>query len=225
MQYFDNTLRLEDASLVGHGNNAYVYKKGNVSYKEYMDDSYYRLKKEVFESLKDINHPNFIKLRDLYHLYDKVMVDSYDYFESNNNLMIDMPIKYTYQNLYQLKSLFSEFTKRKILIDDENYDNAIVGQDSLVIIDPDMYRIHNSEDYVKRENISLLMGYLTTLWGEEYIKKHGIKYCKYFNSDYNILDDYFDRYSIRDIEGDISGKINTNTIDELISNVVKKRVP
>ena len=88
-----------------------------------------------------------------------------------------------------------------------------------------MYRIHNSEDYVRRENISLLMGYLTTLWGEEYIKKHGIKYCKYFNYEYNLLDDYFDRYSIRDIEGDISDKLNTDTIDELINNVVKKRVP
>jgi hypothetical protein len=222
MIQLDNVIR---SNLIGCGNNAQVYKDGNLSYKEYMDDCYSRIKREVFESLKDINHPNFIKLRDLYHIDDKVMGYSYDYVKSSDNLMIDMPIEYTYQNLYQLKSLLNELNKRKILIDDENYNNVIVGNDSLVIIDPDMYRIHNSEDYVRRENTSLLIGYLTTLWGEEYIKKHGIKYCKYFNYGYNLLDDYFDRYSIRDIEGDISNKLNTNTIDELISNVVKKRVP
>ena len=222
MIQLDNVIR---SNLIGHGSNAYVYKNGSLSYKEYMDGCYNRIKREVFESLKDIDHPNFIKLRDLYHIDDKVMGYSYDYVNQSDKLMIDMPIDYTYQTLYQLRSLLSELSKRKILIDDENYNNVIVGNDSLVIIDPDMYRCHKSEDYVKRENISLIMGYLTTLWGEEYIKKHGIKYCKYFNYDYNALDEYFDRYSIRDIEGDISDKLNTNTLDELISNVVKKRIP
>ena len=69
--------------------------------------------------------------------------------------------------IHELDLLVKELNKRGILLDDPNSGNSIVTKDNLVIIDPDLFEINQSERELLN-NYSIANQYLAYKWADEY---------------------------------------------------------
>lgn len=154
-----------------------IYKVGDKIIKRYKDgeDDYVRLQKEVFDILKKSNLPAFMKLRDVYTEDVQLFVDddfkemitaySYDYIETINKKMIDLPMEYTLSSMCELKKLVEFLNNNNVLIGDSSAANCLVTEDNLVVIDPDYFEIN---DKCEEENLKEINHYISDLWCEEY---------------------------------------------------------
>ena len=119
-----------------------------------------RLSPELFDILKSINNPHFVKLFDIYnemnflelfryrHMNAPFIVDAYTaklYFEDKMNALYKHK-DYILDNFRELEILFDIFTDNSIKTDDIKKDNCILGMSKITIIDPDSYTISSSNE-------------------------------------------------------------------------------
>ncbi len=186
MEYVDYCeLDITKLDPIGSGSNAEVYKYDDLAIKVYDDASFdcKNIQIDIFEDLRDIDLPGFIKLVDYdtvtcqkerfykkrreYSVEEKEVIYAYSskYIEKSNEKMIDKPIDYTLESLYEYKKLLEELNKRKILISDMHEENIIVSDSNAVIIDPDLFRYHPSPE---KMNVKRIKDYIIYLWCNEY---------------------------------------------------------
>ena len=217
-----------DAILLGSGMCGNAIKCNDIVIKRYFDDCFInRIYGDVFDKLKTIDNNCFIKLIDKkmteIHGVDKVKEYTYKYITKLNELMIDLPMEYTYETLHQYQLILNKLNKLKISIFDANENNAIISSNGLTIIDPDLYSIDKSE-YTKglidhnKEYITL---YISELWREEFILKHGEKYRKQLYFDINPFEKLF-KCNNDNIDYNLKERFNAKTPDELLYKLVKK---
>ena len=111
---------------------------------------------EVFDILKEIHHPNFIELLDIYSNLDfltlfcrkfnliySFQIDAYTakyYQKEDINPLLESK-DYLLDNLREINQLCTLLTKLRIRLDDLRAGNTIFTKEKMIIIDPDYFRL------------------------------------------------------------------------------------
>jgi len=200
-----------------------LYNVDNKVYKLFFNNNYNsscKLEREVYNLLKDHNTKAFMNIDKTFAYKNGVYVENnrsfiidgyrYDYLDRNDNKMIDLPMDYTFKSIDELIKFVTYLNKKGILIRDACSSNCIVGNDNLVVIDPDYYELDN---YAFKDNLNEMTNYISDLWCEEYgISEHCDKY-KIFKELYSKdIDSYL--YNIEQI-------LTSETPREYLDDVVK----
>ncbi len=175
MAYFNRSFEKFDQSnleYLNQGNCAHIAYDHNIIFKQYFSytELECRLKVWIFEILKDINSPYFIKLIDIYtkkNLMKRIfyriskkffIVDAYSakYYEKEDiNILIE-PTDYLLDNFRGLESLFEIFSSYAILTGDLHIDNVLFTSQNMIIIDPDFFELYYGNDLKIKNKRKLL---------------------------------------------------------------------
>lgn len=154
---------------VNHGDCGKIFTDGHIMLKKYYfeTESRYRLKQSIFDTLKCIDNPHLVELYDVYSdmtlltlfaykmSISKFHIDAYTakYYPNDSVNVLEMEIDYLIDNFKELEALFEIFTKHSIIVHDVKRENAILGKNSIVIIDPDCFNLTKlPEDVLKTHN-------------------------------------------------------------------------
>ena len=187
-----------DKSVLGEpinpdkGSRGDVYRYGDIAIKKYRNVSYDcdNIQLDMFENLREIQLPAFVELidcttevvedeRETYDIYGRPnkreVVSAYSsrFYETSDEFMIDKPMDYTLNSLYEFKKLVEELNKKDIVIADSHGENLIVTDNNIVIIDPDFYRKHKNPDKINQKRVK---EYLRELWLDEYDREFETEY-------------------------------------------------
>lgn len=167
--------------FVDEGTCGKIYRYGDVVFKKYDQDVEYfiRLQKNVFDFLKTIESPSFIKLQDIYmqaeypkfllnlfHL-SKFKVDGYTakYYENEDINPLFYSKDYLLESFLEIEKVFNYLSKNRMLAIDIKRGNTIYTKDGLVLVDPDLFEFSgkNKKDIAilnKRKIFDLLQSIL-----------------------------------------------------------------
>lgn len=172
MAYYNRNyekLKLNGMKYLNSGNCAKIFYKQGIIVKEYYSETIYRcrLSAPMFDQLKNINHPNFIKLFDIYHDFDLLelmknkitpfhfLVDAYTaqyYLEDSTNILQKQK-DYLLENFRELEKLFNIFTEQGICTGDVKRKNTVIENDRIIMIDPDLfYQSKDSKIFISIAN-------------------------------------------------------------------------
>ena len=173
MSYYNKKyekLDLSDMQYLNNGSCAKIFCNKNIIFKEYYQKTIidYRLNEKMFDILKNIKNPHFIELFDIYSDFNYIellgnkikiipfIVHAYTamyYPDDSVNALFEHK-DYILDNFRELEILFKLFTENMICTDDIKRDNAILGKNNIVIIDPDFfYTVETSnKEYVSTLN-------------------------------------------------------------------------
>ena len=151
--------------LNNHGNCGYIYTDGNIIFKIYKKDlpEKYKIFPTVFDELKKINNPHFIELQTLYtnkKIFSKFRVDAYTakYYPEDSTNILYRRTEYLLDNFYEIELLFNTLTNNHILTDDVRRVNTILGNNTIVIVDPDQFLVTvDSLKYISKSNKKKLL--------------------------------------------------------------------
>lgn len=165
MVFYNNNLdeyNLCEDSLkyINKGNCGSVYKIDGTDkiLKTYNDEtvSYYRINNEMFETIKDLNNSHIMKIYDiLYKNKEADIIEAYigEYIKSDN---VDIMLKetdYLLENIKEVEDLSQKLNEHNILLDDMTYNNVILTDSKIVLIDMDSWKnIKSSKEETKRIN-------------------------------------------------------------------------
>lgn len=177
MAYYNRKLEKIDLSgmkYMTNGGCASIYRNNDIVFKQYYNNTSYsmRLNSDMFDLLKQIDNPHFIKLIDIYSkmgyaillknkiIYSNFKVDAYtsEYYIDNTINILYENKDYILENFYELEKLFKIFSDNKIIADDVRRNNVIIGRKNIVVIDPDLFYITNIFEYqIELKNKSKLL--------------------------------------------------------------------
>ena len=201
-------INLDDFSFLDHGNCANIYYNNNIVFKKYKPttQSEYKIDSKVFNILKDINNPNFIKLYETYmlttlkerclHLLNNInfRIDAYTakYYEKDYVDPIFINKDYLLSNLYEIEKIFCELSRYRVKVGDIHAKNTIYTKDLIIIIDPDFFQLSNFSQYeieiINKKNILTLF--------ESMIENSGGLFYNERNALLDWVDDNFTKDSI-----------------------------
>lgn len=175
----DSFVSFDNAKGVNYGSCSEIYVDGDLAIKKYFEDKspmfFGRMDKDVFETLKTIDSNCFIDLKDSFSK-QAIIVDekeevltgyTYKYIKAIDQLMIDMPMEYTLNTLYEFRLLLEYLNGYHLAVRDAHARNVVKGENNLVIIDPDCYYF---DDEAYKDNLIMLNNYVSKLWFQEYGK-------------------------------------------------------
>ena len=184
------------------------------------------IKPGIVEKIKEIDNPAFIKLLDCtygtihhYDRYEEPIIKAYSskFVEriSDKEKVIDMPMEYTINSIYELTKVAERLTLMGIRMNDEHCKNIIPTKDNLVVIDPDNYFFGNR--HIGLFNMLSINDYITDLWCDEY----GI----YDPQDVNrqAIDFYLEIDTTDGYMEFIQNKLNEKTPRDLMERVLKRK--
>lgn len=171
MKYYDSKGNLveltKNESFSTKGTTANIYKsEDGIAYKKYFEDSEINISQPMFEILKAIDNPHFIKLIERY--YSELQVIDYNHFiesisdtKPNYDFTFSYPYRislYTYywiqkesidlleedkeyllDNLNELFKLSNILSRNHVRLSDMKVENCICNKSGIVLIDPDLY--------------------------------------------------------------------------------------
>ena len=135
---------------------------------------------KVLKIIKDLKLDNFYEIKDL--LYDKNnLFIGYimKYYENMNIDILTMPVDYTLDNLYFLRKSINILSDNNILAGDLRYDNVILNEDKIIVIDADEYILNNFYSFEKLRDSNLF--FLNTLFTSIYTES-----CKIYHNDIDL---------------------------------------
>lgn len=159
----------KDLKHLDQGDCANIFYDNKIIFKIYDEDLplKYKIQPDIFNVLKEINNPHFIKLYDLYmhvnllerflYLIHSInfMVDCYTakYYKKEKLDPMFMDKEYLLNSLYEIEKIFNELAINKIKVSDIKKNNTVYTNDSIVIIDPDFFRFSTeSQEDIKKWN-------------------------------------------------------------------------
>lgn len=201
-------INLDDFKFLNHGNCANTYYNNNIVFKKYKPttQSEYKIDSKVFNILKDINNPNFIKLYDIYMLttlkerfsyllnITKFRIDAYTakYYKKDYIDPLYINKDYLLSNLYTIEKIFCELSRYRVKVGDIHAKNTIYTKDLIIIIDPDFFQLSNSS----QSEIEIInKKYVLTLFESMIENSSGLFYDER-NSLLDWVDDNFTKDSI-----------------------------
>lgn len=168
MTYFDRNgnkieFDIEEMKDVDHGNCANVFLDKTMIFKKYYSNTttVYRLKANIFDILKDINHESFIKLFEIYSINSKFnllkfkinkklfRIDSYtaQYYQKEKINVLYEFIDYLLDNFREIEILNDIFNENQIVTADLKRKNMIINSSHMIIVDPDMFYKWNTPNF------------------------------------------------------------------------------
>ena len=194
---------------INQGSTATIYRKNDVILKQYyyFAEPRYLIKEDLFYTLKEINHPNLMKLYRL--LKNNDIIEGYicQFIKSTDTKIVERSLSYTLDNLHDLSKLIEIFNQLSILINDATAYNIIMQENKMVIIDPNSYKIDYSLSYerISINNKKQLLEYIKSLYLSCYTG-YAFDYYRKINNLFN--------FKI---------KSDTNLCDELSKRLVCKK--
>ena len=167
-----------DFSEFKEGSCAKIYKKENLLLKVYKNECKYanRISTSVFEYLRSVDIPNFVRLCDSFYTYRGIWnyflkMDAYTLFFDGNAIpsLLDSSVEYFMDMVVMLEKVVPILSKYGILLWDGNAYNLLFTKNNVVILDPDGFSISHfmSKSRITRYNIDMLLNYLiAALWKE-----------------------------------------------------------
>ena len=197
MAYFNRdykTLSLGDMEYLNSGACAEVLYNGDIIFKRYYPEtlSECKLDAKMFDMLKTIDNPHFIKLLDIYQdcNFNEMVkhfigllpfaVDAYTAkYYSDNSIDVLLESKdYILENFRELELLFNIFTENRICVCDLKRDNSIIGKQGIVVIDPDLFYIASYPiENISRVNKERLLAFFRNII-YHFLVKHKENYIK-----------------------------------------------
>ena len=168
MPYYNRNYKKIDLSsmeFLENGGCAEVLHNKEIIFKKYYPKILhnFRINEKMFDIFKNINNPHFVELFDIYSNFNfiellknkmKILPSSVDaytakYYPDNSVNVLFEHKDYILDNFKELEMLFKIFSENMICTDDIKRDNAIIGKDGIVIIDPDLfYTMDSSKDSI-----------------------------------------------------------------------------
>lgn len=150
-------MNLDKSKLVGHGSTADIYKINDKAIKVFKIDYQSILSEDTFAFLKSISSPNFMKL-DKYKMkyinYKKVLeYYTYTFIEESKK---EKTLDYFLDNFERLEKLSKIFSENRIKLGDLTFENVILQEDNIVLIDPDSYIFSDNLEEIEENNRSEL---------------------------------------------------------------------
>lgn len=182
----DNTMQ-----YLSKGSTSEVFFNDNIIFKRYfINTDFLKIKLKMFDILKDVNNPHFIKLIDIYSEANTpieinelgFIVNAYTakYYKKETFNVLDESKDYILDNFRELEILFNFFSENNIRVADVKIGNSVINHENIIIIDPDLfYEWHYKESDLflsnKRSLLSLLKSILVAVakdyYGEKDISK------------------------------------------------------
>lgn len=144
---------------VNKGSGGVIYKLYNDKcVKLYYLDTIFKIEKEIFDIMKELDLDNFCKLGNMiYNKDNKLMGYTMNYYESIDCNILFMSGGYILDNFNKLYNSYNILSDNKILANDTRLANCVIGND-ITMIDFDFYlKSDLSIDRIKELNISKLM--------------------------------------------------------------------
>lgn len=169
MLYYDskgNLVEFKESNAYSEGTNAVIYKKDSLAVKKYFCNGDTIITQEMFDFLKSIDNPNFIKLIERYYALSKIKnynkfiaslanpktnnelynrdtykIDLYTYYwiEKEYIDILEESKDYLLENFISLLKISDCLSDNRVGLADIKSENTICNQNSIVLIDPDMY--------------------------------------------------------------------------------------
>jgi len=156
MNYYNKKhkkINLRDFSKIGYGGYSTVYRNGSIIFKKYDDsirDENLKISEELFNILKNIHNEHLEELYDLYtkttllksYLNSSFVIDGYTakYYKKTDIDLLFTPMDYIFDNFNELEKLFDSLAEYLITVRDIRLDNAIIRDEYITMIDPDLYQ-------------------------------------------------------------------------------------
>jgi len=154
--YNGNEHEFDLSNRIGNGWCGEVYQyESELVLKKYRDLCHkrLRLKKDVYDIVKDINSPHIVEINEL--LFKKkredsifsvlglenVAVDAYTckYIKADAIDILNTPTEYLIHNMNELSKLFTELSRHGVRVEDLKASNTIIQEDKIVLIDFDLF--------------------------------------------------------------------------------------
>ena len=181
MRYIDENgtkvkFDMKEFQFLNDGGCARVYHNNIQIFKRYYKaiPNNLKLRKDVFNILKQIKSANFIKLYNSYYVeynykrinFNDEYLDAYtaEYYQKENIIPALINKDYLLENLKKLDDLFGSLSDNKIETHDVSVWNTILTKESIVIIDPDFYELSNDlKNNIKIRNKEILLNLVKDL--------------------------------------------------------------
>ncbi len=157
------SINVDEKNKIGNGIYATVYLINGYAFKKFKCPLS-RLEKRAFFTIKDIEHPNLYKVKDIF--YDSNTLEwlvaySMKYYVNDNVNILTMPTEYTLDNLSDLRELAIILANKHISISDLHTGNVIMQNDRIILIDRDSDYFSNDDcKMIFHHNLSAIIGVL-----------------------------------------------------------------
>jgi len=157
----DKRININNFDVFNHGGCATIYvNEHDLLFKKYYsytpEDC--KIDKIIYDILSSIDNPHMIKIYNLYMMDNKPTVfkksngktiDGYTakFYKKTKSNILFAPIDYILDNFNELEKLFDLLAEYYIEVKDIRIENAVIGDDTITIIDPDLYRINKSNTF------------------------------------------------------------------------------
>ena len=177
------------------GSSAIIYKKNDIIFKKYYyyTEPRYLITEDLFDTLKEIDSPNLLKLIKLIKNHDIIEGYTYKYIPRDEINIVQEERYYTLDNVSDLLKLIEKFSYLRVLINDALSFNIITQKDRLVIIDPDSFNINYKKTYEEAliYNKKQLLEYIKSL----YLNCFETKQREYYDTINKLFDFKIDQYT------------------------------
>lgn len=149
------------SEYIDSGGCGIIHRSGDTILKRYYEstENVYRINKKIFDFLKTIDSPNFIQLYDIYtksnypkFLLSKVHIikfraDAYTakYYKPVDIDPLYYPKEYLLESFLEIEKIINYLSNNRVAADDLKKKNAVLTDDRIVLIDPDLYSFHKDK--------------------------------------------------------------------------------
>lgn len=144
-------INVDEKNKIGSGIYATVYLINGYAFKKFKCPLS-RLEKGAFLAIKDIEHPNLYKVKELFYdsnTLENLRAYSMKYYGNDDINILTMPTEYTLDNLSDLHKLATILANKHIIMSDLHTKNVIMQRDRIILIDRD-------NDYYCTDNCEMI---------------------------------------------------------------------
>lgn len=126
--------------------------------KLYFKDALFKIEEDMFYLMKELDLKNFCKLGNILYIDKELYGYTMNYYEKSKENILFKNIDYILDNFNTLYNSFITLSNNGIIANDARLRNAVIGENTITIIDFDFYLKSNKDlDLVKENNISKLL--------------------------------------------------------------------
>lgn len=153
---------IENSEFFKHGGTSSLYRLENGEllkrYYAYTTESV-RITEDIFKILQSINHIRMIRMYELFVINNQSIAYSMKELSDDGLDILDTSIDFFLESIANIEELFNTLTELNIRIMDSRYDNTIVNEKGITIIDPDKYRKVDYQPITNNKDQLLYLAY------------------------------------------------------------------
>ena len=134
---------IKNSKFFKHGGTSNIYKLENDEllkrYYAYTTESV-RITEDIFKLLQTINHIRMIRMYELFVINNHSVAYTMKELTDDDTDILDTSVDFLLENIKSIEELFDNLTALNIRIMDSRWDNTVVNEKGITIIDPDKYR-------------------------------------------------------------------------------------